>query len=142
MSPGFLNIIAPEADVNWVNDWLQWVKEVVPPFCVEIVLRDGNRYYLHSVLELDKVSNTGVIRVWDLRAFADTDLEDLRKRLGNIKNRSELGSTQQVHPKLDWANVFLHADSIAYCVEWHDRLWPEEERSKIGFQHGFGGQNT
>jgi hypothetical protein len=38
-----------------------------------------------------------------------------------------------VHPKLDWANLHLHFEDIAYCVEWHDRLWPEGARPKMGF---------
>jgi hypothetical protein len=38
-----------------------------------------------------------------------------------------------MNPKLDWANLHLHFDDVAYCVEWHDRLWPDADRPKIGF---------
>ena len=122
--------------MHWVNAWLLEINGLVPPFCVEIILRDTTCYYLQSVLEHDKESNTGVIRIWDLRAFGETELEDLKRCLNGIRNRSELSTAEQIHPKLDWANVYLHADDIAYCVEWHDRLWPQEERPKIGFSVG------
>ncbi len=26
--------------------------------------------------------------------------------------------------------VRLHYKDIAYCVEWHDRMWPDEARSR------------
>ena len=119
--------------MHWVNSWLWQIKGLIPPFCVEVVLRDTTRYYLESVLQYNKESDTGVIRIWDLRAFTVTELEDLKRRLNSIKVRSELSPADQIHPKLDWANAYLHADDIAYCIEWHDRLWPEEERPTIGF---------
>ena len=119
--------------MHWVNSWLWGINGLVPPFCVEIVLRDTTHYYLHSVLQHDKGSNTGAIRIWDLRAFTETELEELKQRLNSIRDRSELSSAERVHPKLDWANVYLHTDDVAYCKEWHDRLWPQEERPKIGF---------
>ena len=122
--------------MHWVNDWLWEINGVVPPFCVEIILRDTTRYYLHSVLQHDNESGTGVIRIWDLRAFTETELQDLKQRLNNIRDRSELSSAEWVHPQLDWANVYLHTDGVAYCIEWHDRLWPQEERPKIGFSAG------
>ncbi|TXT25967.1 MAG: hypothetical protein FD131_4426 [Rhodocyclaceae bacterium] len=121
--------------MHWINDWLWQIGGLIPPFCVEIVLRDTARYYLHSVLDHDRESNTGVIRIWDMRAFTKTDLEELERRLNNVRDRSELDSAERVHPKLDWANVYLRADDVAYCIEWHDRLWPEGNRP-IGFSAG------
>ena len=120
--------------MHWVNSWLWRIGGIVPPFCVEVVLRDTTRYYLHSVLEYEEDSNTGVIRIWDLRAFADDELENLKERLNHIMDRSELGRAEGVHQKLDWANVYLHTDDVAYCIEWHDRLWPQDERPQIGFR--------
>ena len=119
--------------MHWVNSWLWKIDGLVPPFCVEVVLRDTTRYYLHSVLEHDENSDTGIIRIWDLRAFTEIELEDLKRHLNNIKDRSELSSAEQIHPKLNWANVRLHAEDVVYCIEWHDRLWSWEERTKIGF---------
>lgn len=120
--------------MHWVNSWLWQIDGLVPPFCVEVVLRDTTRHYLHSVLQHDKESDTGVIRIWDLRAFTETDLNDLKSRLNQVKHRSELSSEEKVHPKLDWANVYLHTNDVAYCIEWHDRLWPKDNRPSIGFR--------
>jgi len=61
------------------------------------------------------------------------EIEELKQRLNEIRNRTDLGDAEAVHPKLDWANLHLHFEDVAYCVEWHDRLWPDEVRPKIGF---------
>lgn len=41
-----------------------------------------------------------------------------------IHDRKKLTPAEAVHPKLDWANLRLHYDDIAYCIEWHDQIWP------------------
>jgi len=120
--------------MHWVNDWLWQINGMVPPFCVEVVLRDTTRYFLHSVLQRDEENGTGVVRIWDLRALSPSDLEELKGRLNLIKDRSALSPAEGVHPKLDWANLYLHTADVAYCVEWHDRLWPEDQRPSIGFR--------
>lgn len=113
--------------MHWINDWLWKIKGVVPPFCVEIILSDGTRYYLYSVLDHDEDTGTGVLRIYDLRALTEGEQEGLKQRLNNIKDRSELIDPEQLHPKLDWANVYLRSGDIIRCVEWHDRLWPENQ---------------
>lgn len=37
--------------LHWVQNWLWNINTIVPPFCVELVLKDGSRYYLHSALQ-------------------------------------------------------------------------------------------
>lgn len=120
--------------VHWVQDWLWNIEGIVPPLCVELVLKDESSYHLHSVLEKDDETRTAVVRIWDFRAFGDGDFEGLKERLNRVGDRSELATAENVHPKLDWANVYLHLDDIAYCIEWHDRLWPMEERPRMGFE--------
>lgn len=121
--------------VDWVVGWLRAMcqGEIIPPFCVELVLRDDTRYYLHSIVAFEDDTKTVCARIWDLRAFLPEDIENLKARLNKIKTRKELAPAHEVHPKLDWANLHVHFDDIAYCVEWHDRLWPEDVRPKIGF---------
>ena len=51
--------------------------------------------------------------------------------MNNVKSRDEYGSVGRIHPKLDWANLRIPKEHIAYVIEWHDRLWPREP---IGFQ--------
>ena len=121
--------------VDYLYSWLPLVRDVVPPFCAELVLRDGTRYFLHSVPTIDEETKSLVVRIWDLRAFSDKDISDLKATLNKVRNREDLHQEQNIHPKLDWANMRIHLSEIAYCVEWHDRLWPEDARPQIGFVH-------
>lgn len=118
---------------HWVQDWLWKIEGVVPPLCVELVLRDQSRYFLHSVIQKEEETQTGVLRIWDFRAFTDDDFKELKKWLNSLENRSQLAKAEDLFPKIDWANVYVSIDDIAYCIEWHDRLWPAEERPTIGF---------
>jgi hypothetical protein len=122
--------------VDWVLGWLKamCMGGLIPPFCVEIVLRDGRSYYLHSVIEFEKETQTLVARIWDLRAFTPKEIDELKLRVNEIRDRKDLSPAEAVHPKLDWANLRLHFDDVTYCVEWHDRLWPEDARPKMGFR--------
>lgn len=117
--------------VDWVLGWLGSMcrGEIIPPFCVEIVLTDGARYNLHSVLAFDDESQTFCARVWDLRAFDAGEIATLKQRINQVRTRSELAPAENLHPKLDWANLHVRYDKIAYCVEWHDRYWPEEGKA-------------
>lgn len=124
--------ISRKIETDWVLDWLKLMckGEPVPPFCVEVVLRDSNRYFLHSVLAFDDESRTMCVRIWDLRAFKPEEIDELKQRLNQIHTRRELSPADSVHRKLDWANLRLHYGDIAYCVEWHDRYWPDDEGQK------------
>lgn len=120
--------------IDYVADWLLQISDIVPPFCVKLVLKDGNTFFLHSISGKDEETKSMVIRIWDLRAFTDKDIEQLKTNLNKIRGRDDLANEQQIHPKLDWANLRIHVSDISYCVEWHDRMWPEEARPKIGFE--------
>jgi hypothetical protein len=123
------------AGIDWVLGWLQTMckGEIIPPLCVEIVLRDGARYFLHSILAFEDETKTICARIWDLRALGAGEIEDLKQRLNQIRSRKDLASAESVHPKLDWANLHLHYDDVAYCIEWHDRIWPQSGKS--GAEH-------
>jgi hypothetical protein len=120
--------------MDFVRDWIPLILGIVPPFCLELVLIDGRRHFLHSVLLIDEETSSVVIRIWDLRALTDGDIEGLKRRLNEIGSRDMLVDATTVHPKLDWANLRARLDQISYCIEWHDRLWPEEQRPRIGFR--------
>ena len=130
--------------VDWVLGWLEAMCQggVIPPFCVDLVLRDGSQFCLHSIVAFEKETKTMCARIWDLRAFEPKEIEDLKKRLNGIHKREDLAAAEGVHPKLDWANLHLRFEDVAYTVEWHDRLWPEADSPKpkpIGFskvEHG------
>jgi hypothetical protein len=114
--------------IDYVLGWLKVMcrSGIIPPFCVEAVLRDGARYSLHSVLECDDETRTICFRIWDLRALSQADVAALKQKLNDIRDREKLSPAENLHPKLDWANVHAHYEDISYCVEWHDRIWPKE----------------
>jgi hypothetical protein len=122
----------PEPKKIGIDQVLGWLKVIcrgggiIPPFCVEVVLKDGARYSLHSVLDCDEETRTMCFRIWDLRALSEADVAALKQTLNGIRDREELAPVEKVHPKLDWANVRVHYDDVSYCVEWHDRIWPKE----------------
>lgn len=115
-----------------VLDWLKLMckGELIPPFCVDLVLKDRGRYHLHSILDFDDDSRTLCARIWDTRALRPHDIKELKQKLNQIHTRGELSPAEALHPKLDWANLRLHYNDIAYCVEWHDRIWPDDKRPK------------
>jgi len=126
----FSEATSPEPKRIGTDQVLDWLKlmcqgELIPPLCVELVLRDGARYSLHSVLECDDDRRTLCFRIWDFRALSEADVAALKKKLNSIRDRKELAPAEHLHPKLDWANVRAHYDDLSYCVEWHDRIWPE-----------------
>ena len=121
--------------VNYLTDWiLATGDETIPPLCVELVLRDGNSYYLHSFVSYEEGNESLVVRIWDLSTFTDNDLEELKISLNKISSRSQLNTADTIHPKLAWARLRLYLSDIAYCVERHDKLWPEQERPHLGFK--------
>lgn len=119
--------------IDYVADWVWGISEdeTIPPFCVELILREGGHYWLHSIAAKNEESKTLGLRIWDLRALTEHDLEDLKAKLNTLSDRSELRS--EIHPKLDYGNLRIHLDDVWCCVEWHDRLWPDEGRPEVGF---------
>ena len=111
--------------------WLKQIKNsIVPPLCVEIFLKNNQNYYLHSIVYWEDNDPIALIRIWDFREMSDKDIEQLKERMNNVKDRNEYGEAKHIHKKLDWANLRVTKDYIAYVIEWHDRLWPRE---KLGF---------
>jgi hypothetical protein len=130
---------SPQRSVHMGIDWvLGWLKAMckgkpIPPLCVELFLKDGTQHYLHSILAFEDETRTLCARIWDLRAFGPKEIDELKQRLNQSHMPSGAEQADPVHPKLDWANIRLHYDDIAYHIEWHDRIWPDDERPKIGF---------
>lgn len=126
---------AQEESVHHVFDWV-WqmgsMEGVIPPFCIEVMLNDGSNYYLHSIPQRDEKTLSLVMRVWDFRAFTPDDIDELKQNLNELRSRGDLENYQDVHPKLDWADVRLPLANVNYAIEWNDRNWPREERPKFG----------
>ena len=66
------------------------------------------------------------------RAFTDSDIEDLKRKMKDrIRQGKPLANVE--YDKLDVANLRVHLDDLWYCIEWHNRFWPEDYKKKIGF---------
>ena len=107
--------------------WIKQINSVVPPLCVELFLKDNRTYFLHSVCYWEDIDPIAVLRIWDLRNVRD---DQLAKAMAKVRDRNEYCNEEKIHPKLDWANLRLPKECIAYAIEWHDRLWGES----LGFQ--------
>ena len=114
----------------------------MPPFCVELVMGDGSRYSLHSVLEHDESAGTAVLQVWDFHLLSDEELEAVRQKLRDFSERGQLADPAVVHEKMRCARLRLRTGDIGHCVESADPLWPAASaasargRRTIGFQPG------
>lgn len=124
----------PIKHTDQVFDWI-WnlggLPGVIPPFCVEVNLNDGASFYLHSIPETSSDTSSLVMRVWDFRSFSQEEMEDLKNNLAAVNSREALSDAENIHPKLDYADVRLHLKNIDYTIEWNDRLFPREERKKL-----------
>lgn len=87
---------------------------------------------MQSVILKNEESKSIVVRIWDMRAFTEDDIEELKQKMNDlIKAGQKLAEVE--HPKLDVANLRIHLDDFWCCIEWHNRFWPEELKGKIGF---------
>lgn len=110
---------------------------VLPPFYLELILRDGRSYSVHSLLHYDESSSTITLRIWDPWGMNGEDVEELLEGLDEIVTRHELEPPEALPPHLNWGLLRIDPDDIWYCIEWHDRTCPAEEpkkRRRIGFQ--------
>jgi len=122
----------PEYKGLHLYKWMKWIKgEIVPPLCVELFLINNRSYFLNGVTYWEDDDPIAVLRIWDLRIMTEDDIIKLKEAMNNARDRREYGEPTNIHKKLDWANLRISKDYIAYVIEWHDRLWPLD--SEIGF---------
>ena len=122
----------PEYKGLHLYEWMKGIKgEIVPPLCVELFLINNHSYFLNGVTYWEDDDPIAVLRIWDLRIMKDNDIDKLKEAINGVRDRKEYGEPTNIHKKLDWANLRVSKDYIAYVIEWHDRLWPG---SKIGFK--------
>lgn len=115
-----------------LHGWLKYIKDsIVPPMCVEIFLIDNRSYYLNSVVYWEDNDPIVLLRIWDIRIMNEDDIDKLKEAMNNVKHRNDYRKPRNIHEKLDWANLRVSKEYIAYVIEWHDQLWP---RNEIGFK--------
>ena len=125
-----------------VTDWIKLLdcSMDLPPMCLELFLRNGQSYYVRAVVAKDDESESVVIRIWDTRLLGKEDMDEMMSRLNKLKQESDHTlEPDKIHPKLDQANLRVHLADIAYCVEWHDRFWPQKAKEAFGFGRRSGG---
>ena len=115
--------------MNWMQGWLKSIaeskeQEIIPPFCVELVMRDGRSYYLQYVTGWEGESGTAVLSIWDFRALSDQDKEIVKLKISKFPPKEIDGEGKNLHPHLDRANLRVNIKDIMYCIKWHDRTWP------------------
>lgn len=105
------------------------MNQTIPPMVLELSLRSGRSFYIKNVFPIDEKAGLVPIRIWDVRALAQADLDTLLRRLNTVKSRDELENVERLHPKLDQGNLWVSISEIDAIVEWHDRFWPSVDGS-------------
>jgi len=106
------------------------MNQTIPPMVLELILRSGRSFYIKNVFPVDENLGLVPIRVWDVRALNQADLDTVLRRLNSVKSRDELENVERLHPKLDQGNLWVLVSEIEAIMEWHDRFWPSVEGSE------------
>ena len=113
----------------------------LPPYLLEIVMKDGRSYYVYTGNSRDEKSQSVVVDIWDLRAVDSTDEAEILKLLDDPKAWNEADPNQpgSFHHSLSIGRLRCKLDDILYVVEWCSRIWnienlfTTETGKKIGF---------
>ncbi len=106
------------------------MNQTIPPMVLELILRSGRSFYIKNVFPVDENVGLVPIRVWDVRALNQADLDTVLRRLNSMKSQDELENVERLHPKLDQGNLWVLVSEIEAIMEWHDRFWPSVEGSE------------
>jgi hypothetical protein len=123
-----------------VREYLRRTQEqTIPPLVLELILRSGKSFYIKSVFPVDEKAEMVPVRVWDVRALTQADLDTVLRRLSAVESREELENIERLHPKLDQGNLWVLVSEIEAIVEWHSDLWPGVDRPEarqviVGFR--------
>jgi hypothetical protein len=126
--------------------WMIWfLSEMtggpIPPYLLEIVMRDGRGFYVYSGNSRDEKTHSVVVNVWDLRAVDPITEIEIKRLLDDPKVWDQANSKQpwDLHPSLNVGRLRCTLDDIMYVVEWWSRLWeaekffPNETARQMGF---------
>lgn len=123
-----------------VREYLRRTQDqTIPPLVLELILRSGKSFYIKSVFPVDDKAEMVPLRVWDVRALTQADLDTVLRRLSAVVSREELENIERLHPKLDQGNLWVLLSEIEAIVEWHSDLWPGVDRPEarqvvVGFR--------
>jgi hypothetical protein len=123
-----------------VREYLRRTQDqTIPPLVLELILRSGKSFYIKSVFPVDDKAEMVPLRVWDVRALTQADLDTVLRRLSAVVSREELENIEKLHPKLDQGNLWVLLSEIEAIIEWHSDLWPGVDRPEarqvvVGFR--------
>jgi hypothetical protein len=110
-----------------------------PPYLIQIFVKGGYSYYLHSPNMKDDDKKTMTINIYDFRAMDEVAEGQLRSTLDTWGSKPIPQEPYKLHPLLSLGRLRCDLDDIEYCIEWWTRYWtlerfiPKEELRKIGF---------
>ena len=108
-----------------VREYLSRAKDqTVPPLVLELILRSGKSFYIKNVFAFDKQAEMVALRVWDVRALAQADLDTVLRRLSAVQSRDELENIERLHPKLVTAEYRIAKRPAGHVlVDYNQNAW-------------------
>jgi hypothetical protein len=114
----------------------------LPPYLLEIVMRDGRSFYVHSFESRDKKTKSMILIVYDVSAIDPEEEYELKTRLDQTGHWSDSSSVDDLHTLLKIGRLRCSLDEIAYCMEWLGRRWTlddfieKEGTGEVQFEFG------
>lgn len=99
----------------------------LPPYLLEIVMRDGRSFYIQSFEARDDKTKSIALTVYDMSLIEPEEEFEIKTRLDQTGHWSESSSVDDLHNLLKIGRLKCSLDEIAYCVEWLGRRWTLED---------------
>ena len=112
----------------------------LPPYLLEIVLKDGRSFYVHSANSKKETTRAIILNVYDLRAIGNKEQSEIWKHLDELGHLGVGINAGDIHPLLAIGRLRCNLSDIFYCIEWLTRRWtlsdflPEDDRRPLGFE--------
>lgn len=114
----------------------------LPPYLLEIIMRDGRSFYVQSFEARDKKTKSITLTVYDVSLIEPEEEYEIKTRLDQTGHWSESSSVDDLHTLLKIGRLKSSLDEIAYCVEWLGRrstledFLDKESDGEVQFEFG------
>ncbi len=114
----------------------------LPPYLLEIVMRDGRSFYVQSFESRDKKTGSITLIVYDVSLIEPEEEYEIKTRLDQTGHWSESSSVDDLHTMLKIGRLKSNLDEIAYCIEWLGRrstledFLDKERAGEVQFEFG------
>lgn len=114
----------------------------LPPYLLEIVMRDGRSFYVQSFESRDKKTGSITLIVYDVSLIEPEEEYEIKTRLDQTGHWSESSSVDDLHTMLKIGRLKSNLDEIAYCIEWLGRrstledFLDKESAGEVQFEFG------